>query len=229
MADSSIVASIPLVLLHGLNRNGRAMSSLQRAFESDGRQVININYPSGRYCIADLTHWVHNVLHTRCGSSVDSGIDFATHSLGGSVVRMLRREYRELAIRRVAMLSPPNQGSEVVDVLGRLALFKWIAGPAGGELGTAATSVPNSLGPVDFEVGVVAGNFSLNPLYSSFITGPNDGTVAVERMRVEGMTDFVIVRASHTFIMHNAIAIEQARHFIAHGRFDRHIDSDASR
>ena len=123
-------------------------------------------------------------------------------------------------IRRVVMLSPPNQGSEVVDALGNWPLFKAIAGPAGQELGTGLTSVPNSLGPVDFEVGVVAGNASVNPVFSRLVPRPNDGPVAVERTRVNGMTDFIIVRASHLFIMRNAEAIHQALQFVLHGRFD---------
>ena len=34
------------------------------------------------------------------------------------------------------MLSPPSQGSEVVDVLKDNGLFKQVNGPAGGQLGT---------------------------------------------------------------------------------------------
>ncbi len=59
-----------------------------------------------------------------------------THSLGGIVVRQLAKSAPDLRIGRVVMLSPPNHGSQVVDKLGGLGLFKWINGPAGLELGT---------------------------------------------------------------------------------------------
>ena len=196
------------------------MRSVQRALQRDDRPVLNIDYPSGHYGIAELSRWVHDSLRDQCATDFGSGIDFVTHSLGGIVVRALRAQFPKLAIRRVAMLSPPNQGSEVVDALGGWSLFKRITGPAGQELGTAPTSAPNSLGPVDFELGVVAGNASVNPLFSWLVPGPNDGPVAVKRMRVAGMTDFIVVRASHTFIMHNTDAIHQARQFVLHGRFD---------
>jgi hypothetical protein len=136
----------------------------------------------------------------------------------------MHAQFPQVAIRRVAMLSPPNQGSEVVDKLGQWlltkALFRAITGPAGLQLGTGANSVPNLLGSVGFETGIVAGNLSLNPVYSLLIPGEDDGTVAVRRMRVAGMSDFITVRASHTFIMHNADAIHQACYFLAHGCFD---------
>ncbi len=51
------------------------------------------------------------------------------------------------------------------------------------------------------------------------IQGPNDGTVSVESARVQGMTDFVAVRASHTFIMRNPQAIRQTLTFLRTGRF----------
>lgn len=233
------VGSVPVVLLHGLNRGARSMSAIQRALQDHGRKVVNLDYPSAGHGIAELGVWLHDAM-LECGitrgdretddsraddSGADhSGTDFVTHSLGGIVVRAMHAQFPQVAIRRVAMLSPPNQGSEVVDKLGHWffskALFRTITGPAGLQLGTRADSVPNMLGAVDFKTGVVAGNVSLNPLYSWLIPGEDDGTVAVRRMRVEGMSDFITVRASHTFIMHNADAIHQACHFLAHGCFD---------
>jgi triacylglycerol lipase len=210
----------PVVLLHGLHRSARSMSSVRRALEGAGLQVLNLDYPSARYCVADLAIWLHDALQQCCAANVVSGIDFVTHSLGGILVRALRVQFPQVAIRRVVMLSPPNQGSEVVDALGDWSLFKAIVGPAGRQLGTGPMSVPNALGAVDFEVGVVAGNTSLNPLLSWLVPRPNDGPVAVRSTRVEGMTDFIIVSASHTFITYNADAIHQARQFVLHGRFD---------
>ncbi|MFT5447302.1 MAG: triacylglycerol lipase [Gammaproteobacteria bacterium] len=223
------VGSVPVVLLHGLNRAARSMSAVQQALEDNGRRVVNIDYPSAGHGVVELAGWLHDALLERGitrgnRETDDSGTDFVTHSLGGIVVRAMHAQFPQVTIRRVAMLSPPNQGSEVVDKLGHWlfsrALFRAVTGPAGLQLGTAADSVPNMLGAVGFETGVVAGNVSLNPLYSWLIPGEDDGTVAVRRMRVKGMSDFITVRASHTFIMHNGDAIHQACYFLAHGRFD---------
>ncbi len=53
------------------------------------------------------------------------------------------------------------------------------------------------------------------------IPGPDDGKVAVHRARVEGMTDFLVVPHSHTFIMTRPRVHAEVVHFLRHGRFDR--------
>src|SRR4030067_222274 len=59
----------------------------------------------------------------------------------------LGRSGRSLALLapgrgRVVMLPPPNQGSELADLLKRSVLFKKFMAPAGLELGTDMDSVP---------------------------------------------------------------------------------------
>ncbi len=214
-------AQPPVVLLHGLNRMATSMAELARALEGAGRRTVNLDYPSGQHDIDTLAAWVLGALDACCGTALEGGVDFVTHSLGGIVVREMHRQRPALAVRRVVMIAPPNAGSELVEALGKSALFRLVTGPAGQELGTGAASVPNRLGPVRFELGVIAGTTSLNPVYSWVIPGEDDGTVAVARTRVEGMVDFVTVQANHTFIMQDARAIRQAVHFIENGRFER--------
>lgn len=115
------------------------------------------------------------------------------------------------------MLSPPNQGSEVVDKLGHWAAFKWLNGPAGQQLGTSASSVPNQLGPVDFELGILTGCRSVNLLLSTLFSGPNDGKVAVEKAKVAGMSAFKVVPATHPFIMRNRSVMRFTSCFLRNG------------
>ena len=94
-------------------------------------------------------------------------------------------------------------------------------GPSRGQLGTGPEDLPARLGPVDFEVGVIAGERSLNPLFSWLIPGRDDGMVSVERARVAGMADFLVVPRTHTFIMKSWDVIDQTRAFLRNGTFDR--------
>ena len=48
----------------------------------------------------------------------------------------------------------------------------------------------------------------------------DDGTVAVERTKVPGMTDFLTVPCGHTFIMNDRKVIEQVEKFLRAGSFD---------
>ncbi len=108
-----------------------------------------------------------------------------------------------------------------MDSLGDSYFFNKLNGPAGRQLGTGKNSLPLKLGPVDFELGVIAGNRSFNPLYSLIVPGADDGTIAVERTKVSGMKDFIVLPRSHIFIMRSEDAIKQVIYFIEHGAFKK--------
>jgi pimeloyl-ACP methyl ester carboxylesterase len=209
----------PVVLLHGLARSSASMAPLQAALERAGYAVCNVDYPSRQYPIARLAREFVAPAIALCFPHAPVGIRFVTHSLGGIVVRQLAVHELAGRIGRVVMLGPPNGGSEVVDRLGSWSLFAWINGPAGHELGTDPGSTPRMLGPARFEVGVIAGNRSLNPILSWIIPGQDDGKVSVGSAELEGMTDYLVVPSTHTFMMRSPPVIAQALHFLTHGRF----------
>jgi triacylglycerol lipase len=147
-------------------------------------------------------------------------IDFVTHSLGGILVRSYLARHTIPLLGRVVMLAPPNQGSEIVDRLGSFFLFKWINGPAGNELGTDKNSTPNKLGAANFPLGIIAGDRSINWINSLLIPGRDDGKVSVERTRLAGMSDFIVIHATHPLIMCHPEAIRQTLQFLRTGNFD---------
>lgn len=220
-AEGATGTGEPVVVLHGLARSSASMGRMARSLEAAGFNVCNVAYPSRRHAIAILaTDFVAPEI-SRCFPAGNIPIHFVTHSVGGIVVRDLAASGAFQNFGRVVMLSPPNQGSEVVDKLGHLWLFKAINGPAGAELGTGPDAVPQQLGPAPFEVGVITGTRTINPFLSMLIPGSDDGKVAVERARLEGMRDFLVVEASHPFIMNNRTAIAQTIHFLRFGSFAR--------
>jgi triacylglycerol lipase len=212
------VVVVVVVVLHGLGRTRLSMNLLATRLRNHGFAVVNLGYPSRRYGIAELTEHLDQEL-SRHDLASARRVHFLTHSLGGIIVRNYLEQHSLPNLGRVVMLSPPNQGSEVVDRLRDTFFYRLATGPAGQELGTDALSIPSGLGPVKFPLGIIAGTRSLNPLFSSWITGENDGTVSVQRCRAEGMTDFLVVRHSHSFIMRSSLVAEQVVEFIRHGRF----------
>ncbi|MDG9668974.1 alpha/beta fold hydrolase [Hahella sp. CR1] len=213
------LARQPVVLLHGLARTSRSLNRMQRYLDAQGFDTVNLNYPSTRLSLEALaTQHLYPALLARFGAD-SLPLHFVTHSMGGILVRVLRASKPDISIGRVVMLSPPSQGSEVVDKLGKLRLFKLINGPAGGQLGAVDNQLLQNLGSPDFECGVITGDRSVNPLLSLMIKGPNDGKVSVERAKLTGMRDFLVLPATHPFIMRNQTALEQTLHFLREGRF----------
>ncbi|HEY1075247.1 MAG TPA: alpha/beta fold hydrolase [Fontimonas sp.] len=208
-----------VVLLHGLARSASSMDDMARSLEQAGYRVCNIDYPSREHEIAELAAKFVAPEIARCVADPAQPLNFVTHSMGGIVVRELARTGAVQPIGRVVMLGPPNHGSEVVDRLGGWSIFGAINGPAGGQLGTAEDSVPQSLGPAGFEVGVIAGNHTINWINSLMIPGPDDGKVSVESAKLEGMRDFVIVPESHPFLMMDPQVIGLTIGFLQSGCF----------
>ena len=210
-----------IVLLHGLARTTRSMSDLGQFFQANGYHVVNQAYPSRKNPIQELARTAIPRAIERCRDLGANRIHFVTHSMGGILVRyyLNRRHLPELG--RIVMISPPNQGSQVVDRLGKVPLFNWINGPAGRQLGTDQASLPKCLGAPDCDIGVIAGDRSINIILSQLIPGRNDGKVAVENTRLPGMRDFIVVHKPHPFIMKDPYVWKQAMSFLKSGRFDR--------
>jgi pimeloyl-ACP methyl ester carboxylesterase len=212
-------ASESVVLLHGLARTADSMSRMAGALEAAGYHVCNISYPSRQHSIEELTTDFVAPAVRACRSSEMDTVHFVTHSLGGILVRQLAKSAPDLKIGRVVMLSPPNHGSEVVDKLGTLSLFTFINGPAGLQLATGEDYLPRTLGPASFDVGIVTGSRTVNPILSLLIPGEDDGKVSIESAKLAGMRDFCVIPATHPFIMNNKRAIALVLTFLAQGKF----------
>ena len=121
------------------------------------------------------------------------------------------------------MLGPPNNGSELVDYFKSSpfinTLFSQLNGPSGQQLGTEASSKPNSLGPVNFSLGIIAGSKSKNPLFNSILPSTSDGKVTVASTKLEGMTDHLELEVDHTFMMNDERVIKATLNFLESASF----------
>lgn len=207
-----------VVLVHGLGRTSNSLAPVALRLRSVGYDVIDFDYPSNSEPMERLVELLAAEVDSCCGAS-SGAVHFVTHSMGGVLVRSYLGEGSPPRGGRVVMLSPPNQGSEIIDVFGPSPLLVSLLGPAGARLGTDSTDVPRQLGPVGYPVGVIAGEGSLSRLGSWLIPGPDDGLVGVEATRVEGMTGFMVVPASHTFLMNRPDVLNAVETFLAEGHF----------
>ena len=209
----------PVILVHGLGRTSRSLTYLETRLRREGFRVVSFDYPSRTEPIEVLVDSLRSVVAGCCLQEA-SEVHFVTHSMGGILVRSLLAEDSTRHVGRVVMLSPPNQGSEVVDAFASSPLLVALLGPAGASLGTDSASVPRQLGPVRFPLGVVVGNRSLTRVGSWLIPGADDGLVGVEQARVDGLADFLVVPSTHTTIMNRPETADAVLSFLRFGRFE---------
>jgi pimeloyl-ACP methyl ester carboxylesterase len=209
-----------VVLLHGLLRSADSMKPMEDALREAGFETANVEYPSRDAPIEELAAPAveEGILRCRAIDGVDT-IHFVTHSLGGILVRYYLEYWDITGLGRVVMLGPPNQGSLAADRMGVLPGYDLVQGPVGRQLGKGENSVPLQLGPADFELGIIAGNETIDPITSAVLPNPDDGKVSVEDTKLEGMDDFVVVDHSHTFMMRLEEPIELTIRFLKTGRF----------
>jgi len=208
-----------VVLLHGLGRTSLSMKRIEWALKGAGYQVVNVSYPSRRRTVEQLSEdYLQRLMAARVPANVQK-VHFVTHSLGGILLREYLAHHTVANLGRVVMLAPPNHGSQLADVLRRHALGRWVLGPAGCQLGTAPADVPQRLGPPGFPLGVMAGDVSLNPFFSRLLPVPNDGKVSVESTKLAGMSDFLVIHSSHTWMMWRGKTVRAAAAFLREGRF----------
>lgn len=206
-----------VILLHGMARSNSSMDKLSNALDKSGYLTVNYDYPSTKYPVNKLAYQAITDALAQCQQT--SKINFVTHSLGGILVRHYLSNNSIDNMGRVVMLGPPNKGSQVVDELRSMPGFELINGPAGLQLGTENDSVPNTLGPADFEVGIIAGTSTINFFLSTMLPNPNDGKVSVESTKLEGMADHISMPVTHPFMMNNEQVIKQVIYFLNNGVF----------
>lgn len=217
LISTQVKADECVVLLHGLARSDSSMEKLATVLREQGYTAINYGYPSTQHGVETLAEDAVSDALVQCPKG--SKIHFVTHSMGGILVREYLHHNTIDNLGRVVMLGPPNKGSQIVDRLKHLVVYKSISGPAGMQLGTDDDSLPYKLGGVNFELGIVAGTRSVNLMLSTLLPGQDDGKVSVENTKIDGMTDHISMPVTHPFMMKNNDVIHQVLNFLQKGRF----------
>jgi hypothetical protein len=195
------------------------MQAIADALYEAGFSTANVDYPSQAGTVEVLAPMAVNTGLTECRQAGAERIHFVTHSIGGILLRYAHAQSPIPDLGRVVMLGPPNQGSELVDITRDWPTAELFSGEAGLQLGTDPDSIPMLLGPVDFELGIIAGTGSINFIMSAMLPDPNDGKVTVASTRVEGMDDFLLVENSHHYITESEIVIQNTVSFLRTGAF----------
>jgi len=208
-----------VVLLHGVALGGWAMRPLARMLGSAGYRTINLDYPSRQMPIEQIAREFLPARLQAAGVERAPRLHFATHSMGGLIIRIFLRDQRPANLGRVVMLGPPNHGSAAADRVRDLRIIHWIIGRNLPEL-SAVDGIARRLPPSDFELGIIAGDSRINPLFDAALEGVHDGVVTLESAKLDGMRDFIVMPHSHTVMLWRRSVQEQVKHFLQAGAFD---------
>jgi pimeloyl-ACP methyl ester carboxylesterase len=207
------------VLLHGISRTARSFRKMQATLERAGYATLNLDYASRSKALEALAEDIHPAIE-RFAASAEGCVHFVCHSMGGLLARAYVAKYRPQRLGRMVMLGTPNGGSEIADRLRHLAPYRAWFGPAGQQLTTVRDAALDAiLPPVDYPVGIIAGDRSIYPMGTMLLPKPHDGRVSVENTRLDGMADHIVVGTSHPWLVRNSEAIELTIAFLREGKF----------
>ena len=198
-----------VILIHGLWRSVWAMEPMAKHLYTEGYNTVNIAYPS----FTKPMDYILEMIEAEVSHYLEKGtVHLVTHSLGGIITREMLPNLPHDKLGRIVMLAPPNQGSEIIDWLANYPILKRTMGPVGQQLGTGQITAPHL--PENIDSAVIMGNSNLIPFFQKLLPTANDGIVSVERGKVEGMNEFHIIDADHTFIASDPRVMKMTLEFL---------------
>ena len=209
-----------VILLHGLGEGRDSMAPLAKHLRAAlDATVLTFGYASVK---ADID------AHGRALDTVVSRLphaetlSFVGHSLGNLVVRrwMALAAARDLArTRRMVMLGPPNQGSDLARMASRIWGLASLTEGASRDLVVDWPRVAPSLAVPACDFGIVAGGRGDDTGYSLLLEGDDDAVVRVAETRLPGARDFLVVPVHHAAMMKDAAVQRATAEFLETGRF----------
>ncbi len=208
-----------VVVLHGLGRSTLSMWLLATRLEDAGYRVERVGYRSiqdtPEQILADISEQIDT-----CCIGKSAKLHFVGHSLGGLMIRAYLADHEVANLGRVVLIGTPNSGTKIVDNLRHKWWFK-VLGPMAQDLGTDEDGFPKSIGKPDYPLGVIAGKTTILS-NDKVLPGDDDGLVSVESTRIDGMTDFVMVQATHAGMRYDKDVARHVVRFLKSGQFDKH-------
>lgn len=199
-----------VVLLHGMGRSWISMALLGLRLRRRGYETHLFGYRPRRPSVDDLSWSLQAFVEKRVRTPV---YHFIGHSLGNIIVRNGFRQGFRPGLRRMVMLAPPNHPAKLAGELRDNRVFRFWTGDSGQRLADPEFYRTLPVPPIEF--GVIAGNRGHRLGFEE----SNDGVVAVESTKLEGMKDFIVLHHTHTFIMMANDTAELCHRFLQRGSF----------
>lgn len=200
MIAASTPAPDAVVLVHGFAGKRLWMIPLCARLRSQGFRVSNWAYASLLGSLEQHATRLYQHLTTELAEK--SRVHLVAHSMGAIVVRTALSMGPVANLGRVVLIAPPNSGSPVARIAGRLVgrICQPIA-----ELSDHGTSYVNKL-PVHsaLDIAVIAGRF--------------DVLIPIANTHLAGEREHIVLNATHNSLLFSRVAASLASSFLSTGR-----------
>jgi len=207
-----------VVYVHGLWLTGLEGSLLRRRLARDlTAETLAFSYRSVTSTVtANAKTLAEFLLKIRADT-----LHLVGHSLGGLVILKLfeNGDGASLPPGRIVLLGSPLQGSSTALKVARLPFGKTILGRGVDE--ELLNNVSRRWNG-ERDLGVIAGSLSvgLGRLVGAH-GAPSDGTILVDETKVEGISEHLVLKTSHTGLPFSAEVARRTGAFLRFGRFSR--------
>ncbi len=211
-----------VIALHGLCRSRGVMIPMCDYLQKNSDfETVNVCYASTRLSLGENADALAKVI-ANLGPVRE--INFVAHSYGNIVIRRymadsVKAGRRDPRIKRMVMLAPPNNGSQLANMFKNNAVFGLVWGSGGKAVTNWKETAPTLIQPF-CQFGIIAGGAKggaamTNPLLST----DNDLVVRVEETTLSTANDFKLTSLTHDAFMTSPISQKQTLHFLLNGQF----------
>jgi len=208
-----------IYILHGYAGPGFEMRTILKAVEKEGYDCTLFKYHS----FVDDVDSVGLDLIKRIQSDGADTISFVTHSMGALVVRSIYKHIDSLAgfpiIKRIVMIAPPNNGTQVADFYYKYRFFRYFLGPNIRNMTTDSIFGAVKYPIPTCEVGLITASFGGSKTLNVLLDADNDGLVAPKHSKLGVEKDSVYVKTWHVGLLFDKRVIRYVISFLKWGEF----------
>ena len=208
-----------IYFLHGYGGPGFEMKRILKAVEKEGYDCTLFKY---RSMVRDVDSVGLDLIKRIQLDGADT-VSFVTHSMGALVVRSIYKHIDTMVgfpiIKRIVMIAPPNNGTQVADVYYKSHILRRVLGPNLKNLTTNSISGASRYPIPTCEVGLIAGTFAGSKTLNLFLDADNDGMVIPEQARLGIEKDIVYLKSWHFGLLYDNRVTRHVISFLKRGMF----------
>lgn len=207
-----------VILMHGLAHIKWGLRHIEHALKQQGYKVVNLDYPSRKYTIPQITKNFLLPVFNKLSEEYDI-IHLIGHSMGSIIIRYFKEHYDNNKIGNLVQITPPNNGSELASFAYSYPLLKFYFGPAlndlvvNGSIYNLLTKEPN------YKLGIIAAKKSRWPFTIFNNTEDNDGIISLNSMKLKNTKDIIILNEDHLSVLNSKATINAIIKYLKEGKF----------